>query len=77
MASLLNVFDLAGVLLAVWLVRKVATRPKHFGRLPPGPKPLPIIGNLLDMPSYKPWETFSVWKQRWGKWCMYQRSPLH
>lgn len=70
MASLLNAFDLAGILLAVWLVRKIATRPKYYGRLPPGPKPAFLVGNLFDMPSYKPWETFTAWKQRWGTSCM-------
>ncbi|KAK0185228.1 hypothetical protein F5146DRAFT_199523 [Armillaria mellea] len=28
---------------------------------PPGPRGLPLIGNLLDMPSQKEWLTFTKW----------------
>lgn len=58
--------DIAGVLFAVWLLKAILSRRKP-GPLPPGPKPLPIIGNLLDMPSYKPWETFAMWGQLYGE----------
>ncbi|TFK75553.1 cytochrome P450 [Pluteus cervinus] len=34
--------------------------------LPPGPPPRPLIGNLLDMPSEKPWYTFREWGKKWG-----------
>jgi hypothetical protein len=35
--------------------------------LPPGPKPLPLIGNLLDMPKEKVWETYCAWNERYGE----------
>ncbi|KAI0763627.1 hypothetical protein BD413DRAFT_435882, partial [Trametes elegans] len=25
---------------------------------PPGPRPLPVLGNLLDFPKFKPWVGF-------------------
>ncbi|KAI1611220.1 cytochrome P450 [Exophiala viscosa] len=38
-------------------------------RLPPGPFPLPIIGNHLTIPLPKPWIAFE-------KWSQYYNSPL-
>lgn len=35
--------------------------------LPPGPKGLPLVGNVLDMPSEKEWLTFARWGETWGK----------
>jgi hypothetical protein len=34
--------------------------------LPPGPKGLPIIGNLLDMPTSDEWVTFQKWSKDFG-----------
>ncbi|KAJ7658590.1 cytochrome P450 [Mycena rosella] len=31
--------------------------------LPPGPKTLPLIGNLLDMPSERQWEAYHAWSK--------------
>lgn len=40
---------------------------KAFGssklRLPPGPRPLFIIGNALDMPTVRPWEMYQKWHE--------------
>ncbi|KAK0479597.1 cytochrome P450, partial [Armillaria novae-zelandiae] len=33
---------------------------------PPGPRGLPLIGNLFDMPSEKEWLTFAEWGVKYG-----------
>lgn len=34
--------------------------------LPPGPKGLPVIGNLLDMPTEFEWKTYHEWSKKLG-----------
>lgn len=34
--------------------------------LPPGPNPLPILKNVLDMPSTYQWRTFDKWFKEYG-----------
>ncbi|KAH6919267.1 cytochrome P450 [Coprinopsis sp. MPI-PUGE-AT-0042] len=34
--------------------------------LPPGPKGLPLIGNLLDIPQIKPWRVYNEWAEQYG-----------
>ena len=35
--------------------------------LPPGPKGYPLIGNLFDMPVYKPWVVYDEWRKIYGR----------
>jgi len=37
--------------------------------LPPGPKRLPLIGNLLNVPKSSEWEAYAQWSKEFGA-CM-------
>jgi len=40
------------------------TRP--LAALPPGPPPLPIVGNVLHMPKEQPWLKYAEWAKQYG-----------
>lgn len=63
----------ASALLALVLWQYVTKRSKINPQrlpLPPGPRPLPFIGNALDMPQEFPWKTFREWTNKYG-------APFH
>ncbi|KAH8806686.1 cytochrome P450 [Flagelloscypha sp. PMI_526] len=52
------------ILVGLFAVSRNKRRAHH---LPPGPRGLPLVGNLLDIPLNKDfWITFREWSQRWG-----------
>ncbi|KDQ64958.1 hypothetical protein JAAARDRAFT_116817 [Jaapia argillacea MUCL 33604] len=61
----LTVVDIALALLAAWLLKRLWSRKTQLP-LPPGPKGLPLIGNLLDMPSTEEWKTLAQWTHEYG-----------
>lgn len=45
--------------------------------LPPGPRPLPVLGNLFDIPIYYPWKKFLHWKESYGESSHLRYILLH
>ncbi|TFK68106.1 cytochrome P450 [Pluteus cervinus] len=50
----------------VWKRRRDALAVSKGFPLPPGPQRKPLIGNVLDLPREKAWNTFLPWKERYG-----------
>ncbi|KIY66959.1 cytochrome P450 [Cylindrobasidium torrendii FP15055 ss-10] len=52
--------------LALFLLQHFISARRRTNPLPPGPKGLPLLGNLNDVPSEKPWLTFAKWGELYG-----------
>ncbi|KAI0802036.1 cytochrome P450 [Irpex lacteus] len=52
------------LLCALPIVYAISSRPK--GKLPPGPKRLPVLGNIFDIPTDEAWKVFQTWGEQYG-----------
>ncbi|KAI0044341.1 cytochrome P450 [Auriscalpium vulgare] len=62
-------FDILAIGLAGFILRSyLAARKRARGLAPPpGPKPLPLLGNILDIPKTQPWGTYTEWGRKYGE----------
>jgi len=64
--SFLHLADLGFASLAVFILYSLFSQSRRRAPLPPGPKGLPLVGNVLDMPTQQEWKTFAQWGETWG-----------
>ncbi|KLO18912.1 cytochrome P450 oxidoreductase OrdA-like protein [Schizopora paradoxa] len=60
----LTYLDICLGALAAYFLRKLAEKPRRA--LPPGPRPYPIIGNLLDVAVGRAWLKYLLFKEKYG-----------
>ncbi len=62
----LSLVDIVAFIALVYtLYRLLSSKPKHH--LPPGPKGLPIIGNIHDIPEKFEWATYRELSRQFGE----------
>jgi len=73
MTFLLSIVDLFAVLLFLAAIRAARDHQRRKGLpYPPGPRPLPIIGNFLDIPKWFAWLTYSKFSKEYGNILSFQ-----
>ena len=72
MSPLLPILDTGIALLGLFIVYRLITgKSWSTSNVPPGPAGLPIVGNVLDMPTSHPHLTFAKWAKKWGMFSSY------
>lgn len=54
------------VLWVLYVAQRWVRSPASEGKVPPGPKPKWLVGNLFDIPIQEGWIPFTEWRKRHG-----------
>ncbi|KAJ7880535.1 cytochrome P450 [Mycena olivaceomarginata] len=57
------------ILISACVVSLYYARPKKNARLPPGPRGIPFLGNILQVPTKQHWLRFAEMGEVWGDIC--------
>lgn len=69
MAVPISFTDALLILGGLWLAKRLLSK-KPVAPLPPGPKGLPLVGNVFDMPKTKEHLEFAKWGQEYNSESM-------
>ena len=66
MISLITIVDILALVSFVFVLSAIRDLQRRRG-CPPGPRPLPIIGNLLDIPKESSWLAYTEFSKIYGE----------
>ncbi|EKM56472.1 uncharacterized protein PHACADRAFT_207702 [Phanerochaete carnosa HHB-10118-sp] len=66
MHSTLAILNTSLALIGILLVRALIARSRQRAPYPPGPKGLPVVGNVTEMPTSHEWLKFAEWADKYG-----------
>ena len=70
MSSSVYVLAIAAAAFAFYFIRSRVSNPRNLP-LPPGPKGLPFLGAIYDVPQEIAWKTFQEWGKKYGYYAFY------